>query len=82
MTWLKWLPWRYVVRYVAHKHGFIDPKALLARLRSGEEATFAALVVLMIFRPQGLFPVRQQLLAYGRSARTLLGSADDSRAPR
>ena len=41
-----------------------------------------ALVVLMIFRPQGLFPVRQQLLAYGRSARTLLGSADDSRAPR
>jgi len=29
-------------------------------------------VVLMIFRPQGLFPARQQLLAYGRSARTLL----------
>ena len=25
-----------------------------------------ALVVLMIFRPQGLFPVRQQLLAYGK----------------
>ncbi|MUL84671.1 MULTISPECIES: branched-chain amino acid ABC transporter permease [unclassified Mycolicibacterium] len=31
-----------------------------------------ALVVLMIFRPQGLFPVRQQLLTYGRSARQLL----------
>jgi branched-chain amino acid transport system permease protein len=31
-----------------------------------------ALVVLMIFRPQGLFPARQQLLAYGQSARTLL----------
>jgi branched-chain amino acid transport system permease protein len=31
-----------------------------------------ALVVLMIFRPQGLFPARQQLLAYGRSARELL----------
>ena len=31
-----------------------------------------ALVVLMIFRPQGLFPVRQQLLAYGKSARKLL----------
>jgi len=39
-----------------------------------------ALVVLMIFRPQGLFPVRQQLLAYGKSARRLLGSADDSKA--
>ena len=31
-----------------------------------------ALVVLMIFRPQGLFPVRQQLLTYGKSARELL----------
>ena len=37
-----------------------------------------ALVVLMIFRPQGLFPVRQQLLAYGKSARTLLRRADDT----
>ena len=34
-----------------------------------------ALVVMMIFRPQGLFPVRQQLLAYGRSARRLLSTA-------
>ncbi len=39
-----------------------------------------ALVVLMIFRPQGLFPVRQQLLAYGKSARRLLRNADDSKA--
>ncbi|MDV3129196.1 branched-chain amino acid ABC transporter permease [Mycobacterium sp. 21AC1] len=31
-----------------------------------------ALVVLMIFRPQGLFPARQQLLTYGKSARQLL----------
>ncbi|WP_213995144.1 hypothetical protein [Arsukibacterium sp.] len=34
MTWLKWLPWRYVVRYVAHKNGFIDPIALLAKLHN------------------------------------------------
>ena len=39
-----------------------------------------ALVVLVIFRPQGLFPVRQQLLAYGKSARRLLASADGSKA--
>jgi branched-chain amino acid transport system permease protein len=39
-----------------------------------------ALVILMIFRPQGLFPVRQQLLAYGKSARNLLRSADDTKA--
>lgn len=36
-----------------------------------------ALVVLMIFRPQGLFPVRAQLLAYGKSARKLLRGADE-----
>ncbi len=35
-----------------------------------------ALVVMMIFRPQGLFPVRQQLLAYGKAARRLLTGAD------
>jgi len=39
-----------------------------------------ALVVLMIFRPQGLFPVRQQLLTYGKRARDLLRNADDSKA--
>ena len=39
-----------------------------------------ALVFLMIFRPQGLFPVRQQLLAYASSARKLLSRADDSKA--
>ncbi len=38
-----------------------------------------ALVVLMIFRPQGLFPVRQQLLTYGQTARRLLARADNGR---
>ena len=33
-----------------------------------------ALVVMMIFRPEGLFPARQQLLAYGKAARDLLRS--------
>lgn len=32
MTWMKWLPWRLVVRHVARKHGFLDPIALLSRL--------------------------------------------------
>ena len=36
-----------------------------------------ALVVLMIFRPEGLFPVRQQLLAYSRNAKRLLRSTTD-----
>jgi branched-chain amino acid transport system permease protein len=38
-----------------------------------------ALVILMIFRPQGLFPVRQQLLAYGKSAKALLHSGRDGK---
>jgi len=33
-----------------------------------------ALVVLMIFRPQGLFPARQHLLTYAKAARDLLRS--------
>ena len=39
-----------------------------------------ALVVMMIFRPQGLFPVRQQLLHYGKTARALLTRADPDKA--
>ncbi|WP_242634341.1 hypothetical protein [Marinobacter salicampi] len=29
---MKWLPWRYAVKKVAHQHGFLDPIALLAKL--------------------------------------------------
>ena len=32
MRWMKWLPWRVIVRYVARSQGFLDPIALLARL--------------------------------------------------
>lgn len=39
-----------------------------------------ALVVMMIFRPQGLFPVRQQLLTYGKAARQLLAGTNDGKA--
>jgi branched-chain amino acid transport system permease protein len=40
-----------------------------------------ALVALMIFRPQGLFPARQQLLAYGKAAREFLRSPEKESAP-
>ncbi|SEH80292.1 amino acid/amide ABC transporter membrane protein 2, HAAT family [Mycolicibacterium rutilum] len=39
-----------------------------------------ALVALMIFRPQGLFPARQQLLTYGRAARDLLRNPEKEAA--
>jgi hypothetical protein len=34
VSWTKWLPWRFVVRYMARKHGFLDPIALLGRLHN------------------------------------------------
>ena len=44
-----------------------------------------ALMVLMVFRPQGLLPVRQKLLAYGRelyvAARRSSGRDDDGASP-
>jgi hypothetical protein len=32
MPWLKWLPWRFLLRRLARAHGFLDPIALLSRL--------------------------------------------------
>ncbi len=34
MSWMKWLPWRHLVKNVAHRHGFLDPIALLGKLHS------------------------------------------------
>ena len=34
MIWMKWLPWRFVIRRIARKKGFLDPITLLARLHS------------------------------------------------
>jgi hypothetical protein len=30
--WLKWFPWRFLLKRVARAHGFIDPLGLMARL--------------------------------------------------
>ena len=34
MNWMNWLPWRFVIRHLARRQGFLDPIALLARLHS------------------------------------------------
>lgn len=34
MSWMQWLPWRFVIRRIARNKGFLDPIALLARLHS------------------------------------------------
>lgn len=31
--WLKWFPWRFIVRHLARSGGLVDPVSLLARLR-------------------------------------------------
>lgn len=32
--WLKWLPWRFIIKYLAKSHGFLDPFSILSRLSS------------------------------------------------
>lgn len=32
MSWMNWLPWRYIIRRLARRHGFLDPIALLGKL--------------------------------------------------
>ena len=32
MSWMKWLPWRLIVKRVARQHGFLDPISLLSKL--------------------------------------------------
>lgn len=32
MSWLRWFPWRFIVKRVARRHGFLDPIALLSKL--------------------------------------------------
>lgn len=57
--WLKWLPWRYVVRRVARRHGFIDPIQLVAQLqRFAQPSEVAAPIELVragaVFHARGL----------------------------
>jgi hypothetical protein len=57
--WLKWLPWRYVVRRVALAHGFLDPVSVLARFyRFAQPSEVGAPVELLragaVFHARGL----------------------------
>ena len=63
MPWMKWLPWRFVVRRVARAHGFLDPVALLARLhRFAQPSEVAEPVELLragvVFHARGLINAR------------------------
>jgi hypothetical protein len=48
MLWLKWLPWRLIIRRVALAHGFLDPVMLLSRLhRFGQPSEVAVPIELL-----------------------------------
>ncbi|MGE0610177.1 MAG: hypothetical protein AB7O62_24005 [Pirellulales bacterium] len=57
--WLRWLPWRYIVRRVARARGFMDPISVLSRLHQfAEPAEVAAPLELLragvVFHARGL----------------------------
>ncbi len=57
--WLKWLPWKYVVRRIARAHGFIDPISILSRFHGfAQPSEVAAPVELLragvVFHARGL----------------------------
>lgn len=63
MPWLKWLPWRFVLRRVARAHGFLDPIALLVRVQhlaqpSEVEQPIELLRAGVVFHARGLINSR------------------------
>ena len=63
MPWMKWLPWRFLIRRVARAHGFLDPMAVLARLhRFAQPSEVAEPVELLragvVFHARGLINSR------------------------
>ncbi len=61
--WLNWLPWRYLIRQAARRHGFLDPIALWSRLRRFAQPSEVAEPVELIragviFHARGLLNTR------------------------
>lgn len=46
--WKKWFPWRFIVRKVAQKQGFLDPIAFLAKLQGFGQPSEVALPIEII----------------------------------
>ena len=63
MPWLKWLPWRFILRRVARAHGFLDPVAVMARVQqlaqpSEVEQPIELLRAGVVFHARGLINSR------------------------
>ncbi|MFO8153148.1 hypothetical protein [Thioalkalivibrio sp.] len=63
MTWMNWLPWRFVIRHVARRQGFLDPVALLSRLHGFAQPSEVGVPIEllragMVFHARGLINSR------------------------
>ncbi|MGI9417247.1 MAG: hypothetical protein ACR2RA_05350 [Geminicoccaceae bacterium] len=63
MPWLKWLPWRFILRRVARAHGFLDPITVMARVQqfaqpSEVEQPIELLRAGVVFHARGLINSR------------------------
>ena len=63
MFFNRWFPWRFIVRYLAQSHGFLDPIALLSRLeRFSQPSEVAEPIELLragvVFHARGLINSR------------------------
>jgi hypothetical protein len=63
MPWLRWLPWRFILRRVARAHGFLDPIAVMARVQqlaqpSEVEQPIELLRAGVVFHARGLINSR------------------------
>lgn len=63
MPWLRWFPWRYIVKEVARAHGFIDPISVLSHLhRFAQPSEVAEPLELLragvVFHARGLMNTR------------------------
>ncbi|MCB0310463.1 MAG: hypothetical protein KDD42_04475 [Bdellovibrionales bacterium] len=61
--WLKWFPWRYILRHTARAHGFIDPINLISYVqRFSQPSEFAEPLELLragvVFHARGLINTR------------------------
>ncbi len=63
MPWLRWLPWRFILRRIARAHGFLDPIAVMARVQqlaqpSEVEQPIELLRAGVVFHARGLINSR------------------------
>ncbi|MFA5038800.1 MAG: hypothetical protein WC732_03880 [Candidatus Omnitrophota bacterium] len=55
--WMKWLPWRFMIRHFACSHGFLDPMTLMAKLARFSQPS-EVLIPLTLLKSGSVFHAR------------------------